>query len=163
VRARAPAERPGRVAAAVEIGAPDAAGRERLLRLYGAGAGLGDLDLTPTVVATEGLTATFLREITRRAVVAAALTRPNETPIRVQQGDLKSAVAQLQTSRAQLTRALLGQDRGITEPPGPYIEHGMQGFAASARHHHRFPSPGIVPMQDDAEPAPIPPGWEDDD
>jgi cell division protease FtsH len=160
---RALAERPGRVDEAVEIGAPDAAGRERLLRLYGAGAGLGGLDLTATVAATEGLTATFLREITRRAVVAAALARPDETPIRVQQGDLESAVAQLQTSRAQLTRALLGQDRGITEPPGPYIEHGMQGFVASAGPYHRFPSPGIAPIQDDAEPTPIPPGWEDDD
>jgi len=34
-------------------------------------------------------------------------------------------VRQLQTNRAQLTRALLGADRGITEPPGPYAEHGI--------------------------------------
>jgi cell division protease FtsH len=159
---RALAERPGRVDEAVEIGAPDAAGRDRLLRLYGAGTGITDLNLTTTVEKTDGLTATFLREITRRAVVAAALARPNETPIRVQQGDLESAVAQLRTSRAQLTRALLGQDRGITEPPGPYIEHGMQGFVASTGHHHRFRGTGIIGIQDDAEPAPIPPGWEDD-
>jgi cell division protease FtsH len=161
---RALAERPGRVDEAVEIGLPDADGRDRLLRLYGADTGLGDLELTGTVEETEGLTATFLRELVRRAVIAAALAHPDETPIRVQQADLEAAVAQLQTSRAHLTRALLGQDRGITEPPGPYIEHGMQGgFAAFSRHHHGFASPGIVPMDEEAGPAPIPPGWEDNE
>jgi hypothetical protein len=160
---RALAERPGRVDEAVEIGAPDAAGRNRLLRLYGADAGLADLDLTATIEQTQGLTATFLREIVRRAVIAAALARPGETPIRVQQADLEAAVAQLQTSRAQLTRALLGQDRGITEPPGPYIEHGTHsGFVAFGQ-HHGFASHATVDIDDDAAPAPIPPGWEDED
>lgn len=158
---RALAERPGRVDEAVEIGAPDAAGRERLLRLYGGDTGLGGLDLTATVEATDGLTATFLREIARRAVIAAALARPDEAPIRVRQGDLEAAVAQLQTSRAQLTRALLGEDRGITEPPGPYAEHGRHGFAAFPGAHYGFASAGY--SDDDAEPAPIPPGWEADD
>lgn len=161
---RALAERPGRVDEAVEIAAPDAVGRDRLLRLYGAGSGLADLNLTATVEQTDGLTATFLREITRRAVIAAALARPTETPIRVRQDDLEAAVAQLQASRTQLSRALLGQDRGITEPPGPYIEHGIHGgFATFTRHHRGFPGTGIVGMQDDADPAPMPPGWEDDD
>jgi cell division protease FtsH len=160
---RALAERPGRVDEAVEIGAPDAAGRGRLLRLYGAGSGLADLDLVATIEQTEGLTATFLREITRRAVIAAALTRPDESPIRVQQGDLEAAVAQLQASRAQLTRGLLGQARGITEPPGPYVEHGLQGgFVSFGGHHHAFVTSGAVDMDEDASPAPIPPGWEDE-
>jgi cell division protease FtsH len=161
---RALAERPGRFDEAVEIGAPDAAGRNRLLQLYGTAAGLAELDLTATIEQTEGLTATFLREIVRRAVISAALARPDESPIHVQQADLEAAVAQLQTSRAQLTRALLGQDRGITEPPGPYVEHGMQGgFVAFGRHRHGFATPGMVDMDDDAAPAPIPPGWEDQD
>jgi cell division protease FtsH len=157
---RALAERPGRVDESVEIGAPDAAGRERLLRLYGADAGLGDLDLAATVEATEGLTATFLRELTRRAVIAATLTRPAETPIRVQPSDLDAAVAQLQASRAQLTRALLGGDRGITEPPGPYIEHGFQGRSVGPGVTWR-PFTSRLQMTEDAEPAPIPPGWQD--
>jgi hypothetical protein len=160
---RALAERPGRVDEAVEIGAPDAAGRERLLRLYGADTSLGDLDLAATIAATEGLTATFLRELTRRAVIAATLARPGETPIRVRQDDLEAAVGQLQTSRAQLTRALLGEDRGITEPPGPYIEHGFEGgFVALNRRRHLFAPPGSAEMDEDAGPAPIPPGWEDE-
>ena len=149
---RALAERPGRVDEAVEIGAPDGPGRERLLRLYGADTGLADLDLTATVAATEGLTATFLRELVRRAVIAATLARPDEQPLRVRPGDLDAAVDQLQSSRAHLTRALLGADRGITEPPGPYVEHGWVAHAMPAR-YRAFP--------DEAEPATPPPGWED--
>jgi cell division protease FtsH len=128
---RALAERPGRVDEAVEVGVPDAAGRSRLLRLYGADSGLADLDLSATVEATEGLTATFLRELSRRAVVAAALARPDETPIRVRNQDLEAGLDQLQTSRARLTRALLGADRVTSEPPGPFAEHrAFAGFAA---------------------------------
>jgi hypothetical protein len=158
---RALAERPGRVDEAVEIAAPDAPGRDRLLRLYGVDTGLADLDLTACVEQTDGLTATFLRELTRRAAIAAALARPDESPIRMQQGDLETAVAQLQTSRARLTRALLGEDRGITEPPGPYVEHGMHGgYVAWGRHHHGV---AFIDADEEATPAPIPPGWEDDD
>lgn len=158
---RALAERPGRVDEAVEIAAPDAAGRDRLLRLYGADAGLAELDLTTTVEQTDGLTATFLRELTRRAVIAAALARPEDAPIRLRQSDLDTAVAQLQTSRARLTRALLGQDRGIAEPPGHHVAHGVQGFASFAARGHGFGAYAFMDTDDDdAQPAPIPPGWE---
>jgi ATP-dependent 26S proteasome regulatory subunit len=155
---RALAERPGRVDEAVEIAAPDGPGRERLLRLYGADAGLTGLDLTATVEQTDGMTATFLRELTRRAAIVAALARPDESPIRVQQDDLETAVAELLTSRARLTRALLGQDRGISDPPGPYVEHA--GYVALGRRHHGW---AFVDVDDDAAPAPLPPGWKDDD
>ena len=157
---RALAERPGRVDEAVEIGAPDAAGRERLLRLYGADTGLGELDLAGTVAATEGLTATFLRELTRRTVIAATLARPDDDPVRVRQEDLDAAVEQLQNSRAQLTRALLGEDRGITDPPGPYIEHGFVGLS---QHRRAFARPAVLHAEAEVGPAPIPPGWGDDD
>src|SRR5204862_4827805 len=142
---------------AVEIAAPDAAGREQLLRLYGADAGFGDLDLAATVAATEGLTATFLRELTRRAVIVATLSRPDGDPVRVRQDDLDAAVEQLQTSRAHLTRALLGEDRGITEPPGPYLEHGFAGLNVG----RRYPVGGMgwaPAVEDDPGPAPVPPG-----
>ena len=72
---RALAQRPGRVDAAVEIAVPDADGRARLLRLYGAGVGLdglADADLVDAVEATAGTTATFLREVVRRATLAVA-------------------------------------------------------------------------------------------
>jgi ATP-dependent 26S proteasome regulatory subunit len=160
---RALAERPGRVDEAVEVSAPDAEGRGRLLRLYAADTGLADLDLAATIERTEGLTATFLREVTRRAVIAAGLARPDESPIRVQQADLDTAVEQLQASRAQLTRALLGEDRGVTDPPGPYAEHTMHGFAVSSHRHPGYRSLAFVDDADDAGPTPIPPGWEGDD
>ncbi len=158
---RALAERPGRVDEAIEIAAPDAAGRDRLLRLYGADTGLAGLDLAGTVEQTEGLTATFLRELTRRAAITAALARPDESPIRVQQDDLETAVAQLQSSRARLTRALLGEDRGITEPPGLYVEHAGPGpFFVHQAMRHAGPTFG---EEEEPGPAPIPPGWEGDD
>lgn len=72
-------------------------------------------------------------------------------------------MAQLQTSRARLTRALLGQDRGITEPPGPYTEHGMQGGFFAFGRHHGFASSVMVDIDEDAQPGPTPPGWEDND
>jgi hypothetical protein len=157
---RALAERPGRVDEAVEIGPPDAAGRERLLRLYGADSGVGELDLTGTVDATDGLTATFLRELVRRAVVTASLARPAEAAVRVQQGDLEAAVEQLQASRASLTRALLGGDRGVTQPPGPFLE---QGFAGFGMRRGAFMSHVGITMDEDAGPPPTPAGWAEDD
>jgi ATP-dependent Zn protease len=161
---RALAERPGRVDEAVEISAPDAAGRERLLRLYGAGTGLTELDLTATVEQTEGLTATYIRELARRAAIAAALARPNETPVRVRQEDLDAAAAHLQSSRARLTRALLGQDRGITTPPGPYVEHGFHGFHGLPSFRHGPVTPAVAYFDDGEDGAPpVPPGWESED
>jgi cell division protease FtsH len=154
---RALAERPGRVDEAVEISAPDATGRAQLLRLYGAECGLADLDLAGTIAATEGLTATYLRELTRRAVVTATLNRPDEDPVRVRQQDLEVATEQLQSSRAHLTRALLGADRGVTQPPGPYAERGFASFIS--RPGRAYAS--YVSVEEDGPGAAPPPGWED--
>lgn len=154
---RALAERPGRVDEAVEIGAPDAAGRERLLRLYGETVGIAGLDLTGAVNSTEGLTATFLRELVRRAVILAAQGRPDEEPIRLRQEDLATAVERLLSSQQQLTQALLGARRGIAEPPGPYAVHGFAAVPGVTFRGRRARGPAPVDEQ-----APVPPGWEDD-
>jgi cell division protease FtsH len=150
---RALAERPGRVDEAVEIAVPDAAGREHLLRLYGASTGIDGLDLSATVAATEGTTATYLRELVRRAVLTAASARPDESPVLVRPSDLDAATRELGSSRARLTRALLGADRGITEPPGAFEEAGWMMYGP-----HR-PMPGAY-VED--SPPPVPPGWDDD-
>ena len=66
------ATRPGRVDPAAELPLPDAAARRRLLRLY-----QGRLVLDPTgpetvISRTEGVTASFLTELPRRAALHAA-------------------------------------------------------------------------------------------
>jgi ATP-dependent 26S proteasome regulatory subunit len=117
---RALAERPGRVDAAVEIAPPDPEGRARLLRLYGAGCGintLSDDDLTPTIAATNGKTATYIREVVRRAAMATA-ERTADGPLRVDAATLTQAATDLLDDRAALTRALLGgAEQPDAEPP----------------------------------------------
>jgi SpoVK/Ycf46/Vps4 family AAA+-type ATPase len=156
---RALAERPGRVDEAVEVGPPDDAGRERLLRLYAGSTGIEELDLSETVAATDGATATYLRELVRRTVVTAALARPEEDLVRVRQADLAVATEELRSSRARLTRALLGVGRGITEPSGRYQpqEDGwmVYGPPLPAPFH---PSAGETVNND---PGAVPPGWDD--
>jgi DNA polymerase III delta prime subunit len=112
---RALAERPGRVDAAVEIAPPDSDGRIRLLRLYGSRLGVGDLtdeDLQATLNATDGRTATYLREVVRRAALFAA-QRNSSGELRVDGALLAEAAQALRGDRAALTRALLG---GVEEP-----------------------------------------------
>lgn len=129
---RALAERPGRVDAAVEIAPPDAEGRVRLLRLYGAGLGvdaLTDEDLSGAVVATDGRTATYLREVVRRAALKIADRQP-EGALRVDAATLAAAASELLDDRAALTRALLG---GATEPDAepPFTLPGGFGYSAA--------------------------------
>ncbi len=112
---RALAERPGRVDAAVEITPPDEEGRGRLLRLYGAHTGIAELsddELATTVAATEGRTATYLREVVRRAALIGA-ERQSDGDLRVDADLLAQAAHELLDDRAELTRALLG---GVEEP-----------------------------------------------
>ncbi|WP_433169021.1 AAA family ATPase [Kribbella sp. CA-247076] len=109
-------QRPGRVDLAVEVPLPDADGRARLLDLYGP-----NLDLRPAVVdevvaQTEGTTASFMKELVRRTVLLAA-----EAGTAPDAGHLRTAVAELLSSRDTLTRRLLGATNGdvpdYTPPP----------------------------------------------
>jgi len=67
------AARPGRVDVAVEIDLPDAAARERLLALYGRGVPLSltSDDIATAIERTDGVTASFLKELIRRSVLEA--------------------------------------------------------------------------------------------
>lgn len=128
---RALAERPGRVDAAVQIAPPDDDGRRRLFRLYGSLLGVGDLtdeELADAVAATEGRTATYLREVVRRAALLAADREP-DTPLRADGRLLAEAAGELLEDRAALTRALLGGgEEPDAEPPfaGPPPSYGYQ-------------------------------------
>jgi hypothetical protein len=138
---RALAERPGRVDAAVEIAPPQEEGRRRLLRLYGARLGIAELsdeDLAATVAATDGRTATYLREVVRRAALLAADREPDGA-LTVDGVLLAQAANELLGDRAALTRALLG---GAEEPDAePPFAESPSGFA-----YQRGPMTGFVHM-----------------
>ncbi|MEV6873735.1 AAA family ATPase [Amycolatopsis sp. NPDC051128] len=103
---RALADRPGRVDLAVEIPLPDAAGREALLRLYARGLKL-TADLGPVVDATEGVTASFVKELLRRAALRSLAQRPDDDVV-VGAEELTAALREMQDARSALTRSLLG-------------------------------------------------------
>jgi hypothetical protein len=96
-------QRPGRVDLAVEVPKPDAECRERLLRLYAAGTPLDLPSAARVVEATEGVTASFIKELVRRAVLRQAEDGGplNETVVH---GVLGELMAEQQT----LTRSILG-------------------------------------------------------
>jgi cell division protease FtsH len=106
---RALAERPGRVDAAVEIPLPDDDGRYRLFHLYGRELGVAELtadDLTDAIQLTDGRTATYVREVVRRAALNAA--ERQHGALRVDGEFLATAARELLDDRAALTRSLLG-------------------------------------------------------
>ncbi|MBL1076148.1 ATP-binding protein [Nocardia sp. 2] len=106
------ADRPGRVDLAVEIPRPDARGREALLRLYSRGMKV-TADPAPIIAATEGQTASFIKELLRRAALRAIICRPDEVGTVVGDADLAGALAEMNDNAATLTRTLLGA------PPEP--------------------------------------------
>jgi ATP-dependent 26S proteasome regulatory subunit len=100
---RALAQRPGRVDLAVEIPLPSHTERVRLLELYGRRVSFSQAALHSAADRTEGTTASFARELVRRAVVAAAL---EDAP--VSDPHLAAAVEELMADAESLTRSLLG-------------------------------------------------------
>ncbi|MEZ5129056.1 MAG: ATP-binding protein [Micropruina glycogenica] len=122
-------QRPGRVDLAVEIPRPDAAGRERLLRLYARDATL-EADLTDAVARTEGVTASAIKELMRRAVLAALDGGGTTITTRV----LAACLDDFFADRARLTRALLGDDASAAEAgPPPALNVGDDAFRSSLR------------------------------
>lgn len=117
------AARPGRVDHAAEFTLPDAGARRRLLRLYQGRLRIDDADLELAVERTDGMTASFLKELLRRAAVNAAETAdgPPAAALTVTSENLASALDELLGVRNALTRTLLGAGE---HGPG---EHGAGG------------------------------------
>ena len=111
---RALAQRPGRVDLAVEIPLPAQAERVSLLQLYARGISFSAGSIEDAAARTEGTTASFTRELVRRAVVAAALDGAT-----VADHHLATAVDDLMADSAALTRSLLGSGAG-SGPGGPF-------------------------------------------
>jgi hypothetical protein len=111
------AARPGRVDVAVEIDLPDAAARERLLTLYGAGVPLEltETDVRTAVERTDGTTASFLKELIRRSVLEALQDDPS-LPV-VTGTHLARALDDLLDAAQSVTRTLLGVDVDPTTLP----------------------------------------------
>ena len=113
-------QRPGRVDLAVEIPRPDAAGRERLFGLYARGARL-TADLTEAVARTEGVTASAIKELMRRAVLS-AVEQGGSTVDGALLGECLTAFF---ADEARLTRALVGG--ATTGPAGPVASAALSG------------------------------------
>ena len=119
------AARPGRVDHAAELPLPDAEARRRLIRLY-QGSLVLDLEDPEVVISrTEGVTASFLKELLRRAALYAAQDEgPGQAaadhPLRVTDAHMSAALDRLLDTRSQLTRALLGA-RPAQEPAAPDV------------------------------------------
>jgi hypothetical protein len=102
------AARPGRVDVAVEIALPDAPARERLLALYGRKVPLQltDEDVRLAVERTDGVTASFLKELIRRSVLESLQDDPALTAVTGAQ--LGRALDDLLDAAQAVTRALHG-------------------------------------------------------
>jgi hypothetical protein len=112
------AARPGRVDHAAELPLPDAAARRRLMRLYQGSLVLDLADPETVITRTEGVTASFLKELLRKAALYAAEDEPAgdghgssqdaDRPLRVTDAHMTAALDRLLDTRNQLTQVLLG-------------------------------------------------------
>jgi hypothetical protein len=129
------AARPGRVDVAVEIALPDGPARERLLALYGRGVPLALTadDVASAVERTDGTTASFLKELIRRAVLEALFDDP-ALPA-VTGAHLSRALDDLLDSAQGVTRTLLGVgvDPATLPPGGMPVGPGPEMMMARRR------------------------------
>ena len=129
------AARPGRVDVAVEIALPDGPARQRLLALYGRGVPLeltGE-DIAAAIERTEGVTASFLKELIRRAILEALhddTARDSDTGLPAVTGaHLARALDDLLDSAQGVTRTLLGAGVDPTTLPAGGLPVGPQADA----------------------------------
>jgi hypothetical protein len=132
------AARPGRVDVAVEIALPDDPARERLLTLYGQNVPLAltEEDVSLAVERTDGTTASFLKELIRRAVLESLHDDPALTA--VTGAHLARALDDLLDAAQAVTRTLLGVGvdpadlpAGGALSPGPgraWMAYGRRGM-----------------------------------
>jgi ATP-dependent 26S proteasome regulatory subunit len=132
------AARPGRVDVTVEIGLPDADARRRLLEVYGRGVPLQltEADLDAAVERTEGVTASFLKDLLRRAVLEALHDHPLTA---VTRQHIVRALDDLLDSTQSVTRTLLGVGVDPETPPvgGPEPAPVGAGWVAYSGHPGR--------------------------
>jgi AAA+ superfamily predicted ATPase len=123
------AARPGRVDQAVSLELPDAAARRRLFDLYRGALHVDESNLEAVIERTEQVTASFLKELLRRAALIAADGSAGE-PLAVSAEQLDAALDELLDTRNAMTRVLLGGQRSVLSAAGA----GLSGL----------PNPGLV-------------------
>ncbi len=124
------AARPGQVDHTARLPLPDAAARRRLIRLYAGGLRISRASAGEVVARTDGVNASFIRELLRRAAVHAADGRAaragaTASPLRVSARHLNLALDELLDVRHDLTRVLLGSRpmRGADAVIRPVLPH----------------------------------------
>jgi ATPase family associated with various cellular activities (AAA) len=106
------AARPGRVDQAVELTLPDAGARRALFDLYRGSLAMDLSGLDSVLARTEGVTASFLKELIRRSALFAADRTGEDGELQVSAADLSAALAELLGTRNAMTRTLLGAGLG---------------------------------------------------
>ena len=101
------AARPGRVDQAVPLELPDAESRARLFGLYRGRLRVDESRLDDVIARTEGVTASFLKELLRRAALIAA-SESDSGELAVTADQLDAALDELLDTRNAMTRVLLG-------------------------------------------------------
>jgi cell division protease FtsH len=117
------AARPGRVDLAVELPLPDEDARRLLIALYARGLDLELNELDAVVARTAGVTASFVKELLRRAALEAAVSGRT----RVTDEDVRVVLDELLEETSALTRVLLGgtpQTSGATPDPHGWLTLG---------------------------------------
>jgi hypothetical protein len=106
------AARPGRVDQAVALELPDAGARRALFELYRGPLEVDTSGLDEVISRCEGVTASFLKELLRRAALLAATSTPGAEALAVSAADLSAALDELLDTRNAMTRTLLGSAPG---------------------------------------------------
>ena len=111
------AERPGRIDQAVELTPPDRLAREQLFGLYKGRLDVDTSRLDDVLDRTDGVTASFIKELLRRAALLSAVdSAETKAALRVTADQLDAALTELLDTKNAMTRILLG---GATEQTRP--------------------------------------------
>jgi len=117
------AARPGRIDQAVQLSLPDRKARQALFQLYRGGLQVDESAIPEALDRTDGVTASFLKELLRRAAILAAdRTDGDRTVLHVSVDDVRTALDELLDTRNAMTRTVLGS---APLAPDPTAEPGL--------------------------------------
>lgn len=106
------AARPGRVDLAVAVDQPGPEQRRRLIAVYTGDATSLVRDVEGIVARTDGVAASFIKELMRKSSLFAAMRDENARRLEVVDDDVNAALDELLEEGSSLTRALLGGPEG---------------------------------------------------